>query len=216
MPLHLKFKSVINSPEKQKVDIFMKIYLASKSPRRRELLTQMGVEFELLSVDIPEVLYPNELPKDYSMRITEEKLTYAWQSLLESKKPILPVLCADTEVVQDNKVYGKPRDYQDAFDMIKSYAGRSHLVLTSVGIRYHQHQKILLNETWVSFASMSDADIHRYLSENTYQDKAGAYGIQSFIGQYITKIDGCFYAVMGLPLHSVRKLLDTLDRQHSE
>lgn len=185
----------------------MKIYLASQSPRRRELLTQMGVEFELLPVDVPEILKPQELPKDYSMRITKEKLTCAWQNLLDSQKPILPVLCADTEVVQDQKVYGKPRDYQDAFEMIKSYSGRSHLVLTSVGVIYHEYQEILLNETWVSFANMNDADIHHYLSFNTYQDKAGAYGIQSYIGQFITKIDGCFYSVMGLPLHTVRVLL---------
>lgn len=188
----------------------MKIYLASQSPRRRELLKQMGVEFELLGVNIPEVIKPNESPEDYSLRITQEKLDNAWQHLLEGEQTVRPILCADTEVIQDQKIYGKPRDYQDAFDMIKSYSGRTHLVLTSVGIRYHEHKELQLNQTMVSFANMTDAEIHHYLSFNNHIDKAGAYGIQSYIGQYITKIDGCFYSVMGLPLHTTRQMLDRL------
>jgi len=110
----------------------MKIYLASKSPRRRELLAQMGVEFELLLVDTPEVIAPNETPDMYSMRVTKEKLDAAWATIMQDQLTVMPVLCADTEVVLDDKILGKPRDKQDAFNMLKSYSGRSHQVITSV------------------------------------------------------------------------------------
>lgn len=193
--------------------IKMKIYLASKSPRRKELLTLMGVDFDLLLVDAPEIIAPNERPEDYSMRITKEKLEAAWQELNQNAMPVLPVLCADTEVVLDEKILGKPESYDHAFSMIKSYSNRSHQVLTSVGVQYHDYQKIMMNTTVVTFASMSDADIHQYLAGGDYQGKSGAYGIQSFLGQFISKIDGCFYSVMGLPLNSVRLLLKEIHIQ---
>ncbi len=185
----------------------MKIYLASKSPRRRELLAQMGIAFDLLLVDTPEVIAPGETPEMYSIRVTEEKIDAAWQKMLNGKLPIRPVLCADTEVVLDNKILGKPQDYQDAFNMLKNYSGRSHQVITSVGLKYDDYKKIMMKKTSVTFAIMPDEAIHDYLSMNDYQDKAGSYGIQSYIGQYISNIDGCFYSVMGLPLNVVRELL---------
>ncbi|WP_165481139.1 Maf family protein [Legionella impletisoli] len=188
----------------------MKIYLASKSPRRRELLKQMGVEFEVLSIDTPEVVLPNEPPKHYSMRITNEKLSAAWDKMVTDNLPPMPILCADTEVVCDGVILGKPRNYEDAFSMLKHYSGRSHEVMTSVGIKYFEHQELEINITTVYFARMSDAEIHRYLALEDYKDKAGAYGIQSYIGQFIYRIDGCFYSVMGLPLYLVRELLSRL------
>src|SRR3990167_2229566 len=100
----------------------MKIYLASKSPRRRELLTQMGIDFELLLVDTHEIIVPNETPEIYSKRITQEKLEAAWKKMLKEKLSPMPALCADTEVVLDNMILGKPRDYQDEFNMLKSYS----------------------------------------------------------------------------------------------
>jgi septum formation protein len=196
---HSLFKKSISS---------MKIYLASKSPRRSELLTLMGVDFELLLLDIPEVIATEESPEAYSMRITKEKLEASWEKAVHDKLPLLPVLCADTEVVLDDKVLGKPENYDDAFTMLKSFSGRSHSVLTSVGLRYFDKQKIILNTTKVTFATMSDQDIHHYLALGDYIGKSGSYGIQSYMGQFITKIDGCFYSVMGLPLNSVRVLLD--------
>lgn len=110
----------------------MKIYLASKSPRRRELLAQMGVEFDLLLVDTPEVIAPNETAEMYSMRVTKEKLDAANAKIMRDHLTVMPVLCADTEVVLDGKIMGKPRDRQDAYNMLKSYSGRSHQVITSV------------------------------------------------------------------------------------
>lgn len=185
----------------------MKIYLASKSPRRRELLQQMGIEFEVLSIDVPEERALNETAEIYSKRITNEKLNAAWDKIIKNNLAVLPVLCADTEVVLNQQILGKPQDYQDAFSMLKSYSGRSHQVITSVGLKYYTYQKIAMNVTTVYFASISDAEIHNYLATGDYKDKAGGYGIQSSIGQFIYKIDGCFYSVMGLPLNTVRELL---------
>ena len=194
----------------------MKIYLASKSPRRKELLEQMEIPFEILSVDTPEIVKPNESPSDYSKRITQEKLHAAWDTIMHEQLKVLPVLCADTEVVLDNKVLGKPHDENDAFNMLRRYSGQSHQVITSVGLIYGDYEQIQLNTTWVTFAKMTDEHIQHYLASGNYKDKAGAYGIQSYIGQFISRIDGCFYSVMGLPLNTVREMLDDLNLYLSE
>ena len=122
----------------------MKLYLASKSPRRRELLEQMEVEFEILPIDTPEVVAPNEASDAYSKRITKEKLDAAWKTIIQDHLPPLPVLCADTEVVLDGVILGKPIDEHDAFQMIQRYAGKTHEVITSVGITFYDYQKIHL------------------------------------------------------------------------
>lgn len=189
----------------------MKIYLASKSPRRRALLMQMGVEFAVLAIEVPEERASNETAEMYSERITGEKLNVAWDNIIKNKLPTLPVLCADTEVVVDEQTLGKPQDYEHAFAMLKNYSGRSHQVITSVGVRYFTHQKIVLNKTIVYFAPIPDIEIHKYLALGDYKDKAGSYGIQSYIGQFIYKIEGCFYSVMGLPLHECCGLMTCPD-----
>jgi septum formation protein len=190
----------------------MKIYLASKSPRRRELLAQMGIEFELLEMDIPEIIAPNETPEMYSMRVTKDKLDAANEKIIRDHLMLMPVLCADTEVVLDGKILGKPRHRQDAYNMLKSYSGRSHDVITSVGVNYLDYKNVIMQKTIVSFEEMSDAEINHYLDLGDYKDKAGSYGIQSYIGQFISNIDGCFYSVMGLPLNAVRVLLKDLEK----
>lgn len=194
----------------------MKIYLASKSPRRKELLTQMAIPFVLLPIDTPEIVKPNETPEHYSTRITQEKLHAAWQNIIDKQREILPVLCADTEVVLGDKILGKPHDEHDAFNMLRQYSGQSHRVITSVGLIYQDYEVIRLNTTWVTFAEMTDDDIQRYLATDNFKDKAGAYGIQSYIGQFISRIDGCFYSVMGLPLNTTREMLDDLQTYLSE
>lgn len=190
----------------------MNIYLASKSPRRRQLLEQIGMDFDLLLVDTPEIIAPNEIAEDYSLRVTSEKLVAAEAKMLEEQLPIRPILCADTEVVLDGTIMGKPQDKQDAFAMLKSFSGRSHQVITSVGVIFKDYQKVVLQETIVSFAELSDEAINQYLSTDNYKDKSGSYGIQSAIGQYIRSINGCFFSVMGLPLNAVRELLFDLQR----
>jgi septum formation protein len=188
----------------------MKIYLASKSPRRRELLKQMEVEFEILRIDTPEIVATNETSDFYSKRITKEKLEAAWESIIQGQLPPLPVLCADTEVVLDGVILGKPVDEQDAFDMIKRFTGKTHEVITSVGITYYDYQKIEMNKTLVTFSNITDSEIKHYLTSGNYKDKSGGYGIQSYIGQFISHIDGCFYSVMGLPLNTVKEMLNDL------
>ncbi len=190
----------------------MRIYLASKSPRRKELLQQMEIPFELLLIDTPEIVKPNEPPEEYSKRITLEKLQAAWQKIQTESRPSLPVLCADTEVILDGKILGKPQSKNDAFNMLKRYSERTHQVITSVGLIYQEYKIIQMNTTSVSFAKMTDEHINHYLSTDNYKDKAGSYGIQSYIGQFISRIDGCFYSVMGLPLHTVRTILDDFNQ----
>ena len=189
----------------------MKIYLASKSPRREELLTQMGVVFDRLLIDTPEICMPEETAEKYSMRVTKEKLDAAWAMIMQDNLTVLPVLCADTEVVLDEKVLGKPQSSEEAFKMLKSYSGRSHEVITSVGITFFDYQKMVLHKTKVTFAEMSDADINNYLATGNYKGKSGSYGIQSYIGQFISRIEGCFYSVMGLPLNTVREMINDLN-----
>ena len=173
----------------------------------------MGIQFDVLSVDTPEILAPGETAKLYSMRVTKEKLIAAKTKMLQENLTIRPILCADTEVVLDGKILGKPRDSQDAFNMLQSYSGRSHEVITSVGITYFDYQKVLMQKTIVTFAEIPKAAINHYLESDNYQDKSGSYGIQSYIGQFISHIDGCFYSVMGLPLNTVRELLMDLESE---
>ena len=196
--------------------LHMKIYLASKSPRRRELLQQMEVEFEILVVDTPEIVAPNETPEIYSKRVTQEKMEAAWEKIIQDKLPPMPVLCADTEVILDGIILGKPQNKDEAFQMIKNYAGRTHEVITSVGLKYKTYQKIEMNKTLVTFANMTAPDIEHYLRSDNYKDKAGSYGIQSYIGQFISCIEGCFYSVMGLPLNTVRLMLNDLNTYANE
>lgn len=191
----------------------MRIYLASKSPRRQELLAQMGVVFDLLLIDTPEVLLPNEAAETYSKRVVQEKMDAAWACITQDKRTVMPVLCADTEVVFDGVILGKPHDYQDAFNMLKNYSGRSHDVITSVGVTWFNYQKIVMHKTRVTFADLTDEDINRYLATDNYKDKAGSYGIQSYIGQFISHIEGCFYSVMGLPLNATRELLLKVEQE---
>lgn len=185
----------------------MKIYLASKSPRRRELLTQMGIQFDLLPVDTPEIIALGETAEVYSTRVTKEKLEAAKIKIIQDHLTPMPVLCADTEVILDGKILGKPCNRQEAYHMLKSLSDRSHQVITSVGVTHFDYQNIVMEKTTVTFASLSDTDINYYLATGDYKDKSGSYGIQSYIGQFIRKIDGCFYSVMGLPLNTVRELL---------
>ena len=187
--------------------ITSKIYLASKSPRRAELLKQMQIDFDTLLIDLPEIVKPNENYLEYSTRICEEKASAAWEYLQSTNLPIHPILTADTEVIYNNQVIGKPLDYNDAFKIWKMLLGNKHLVITTITLKYNNFKKTLTSSSWVHFDTPSDDEIHAYLATGDYQDKSGAYGIQSYAGQFIQKIDGCFYSIMGLPLNNVRKLL---------
>lgn len=187
-----------------------KIYLASKSPRRRELLSQMGQQFEVLAIDIPEEVAFGEDYLAYSRRICREKAEAGWNHIFENSLAVHPVLTADTEVVHNGEVLGKPANYDAAFKMWQRLQNDRHLVITSLTLKYEGFCKTLTRESWVHFDAVSDEEIHHYLATGDYKDKSGSYGIQSYAGQFIKKIDGCFYSIMGLPLNAIRQLLQEL------
>lgn len=195
------------------------IYLASKSPRRRELLHQIGIQFEVLmmrdsperSVDVPEIVRPNELPQDYVTRITNTKAQVAWKVSLMRKLPLRPVLAADTAVVLDGIIYGKPKNRDDAQAMLTHLSGRTHQVLTSVAIHYHEQHKECTQISEVTFCTLNKDQIDWYCATQEPDDKAGSYAIQGIAAQFISHISGSYSGIMGLPLFETAKLLSEIE-----
>lgn len=196
-----------------------KIYLASKSPRRRELLHQIGVEFELLTLrtqlprgpDVSEEIHEGEAAADYVARVTREKAAFAWQVLLARKLPLKlplhPVLAADTTVVIDEKILGKPADMADAKAMLRLLSGRTHQVLTSVVVQSHDQVWQNTHTSEVTFANLPEAAIDAYCLTAEPYDKAGAYAIQGWAAMFIQHIAGSYSSIMGLPLFETAQLL---------
>ncbi len=193
-----------------------KIYLASKSPRRRELLRQIGVDFELLllrSKDtknadaINEEVLSGELPHDYVKRISREKADFAWHSLKERRLLLRPILTADTSVVLDNKILGKPEDKKEAAAMLRELSGKTHKVLTCVTVRKEDLLLQEVQESEVTFSVLADDIIDHYCDTLEPYDKAGAYGIQGLAAKFITNISGSYSGIVGLPLYETTKLL---------
>ncbi len=183
------------------------LYLASKSPRRLELLRQLGIEPGLLDIDVPEVRQPGEPPADYVSRVAREK---AGAGLLQvMAAPGALVLGADTEVVRGDTVYGKPEDAADAARMLRELSGRSHEVITVVWVLSAAREAHAIQRTEVQFSELSEADIARYLASGEWQGKAGAYGIQGRAGAFIPRVTGSYTSVMGLPMHETAKLLES-------
>jgi len=193
-----------------------KIYLASKSPRRRELLRQIGVDFELLLLGsqdtentdaVNEDVLPGEFPHDYVRRISREKADFAWHSLKQRRLLPRPVLTADTTVVLNNKILGKPQDKNEAAAILRELSGETHKVLTCVTVRTKDQLLQALQESEVTFASLSDDTISHYCNTLEPYDKAGAYGIQGLAAKFITRISGSYSGIVGLPLYETTKLL---------
>lgn len=193
-----------------------KIYLASKSPRRRELLRQVGIDFEVLLLrdapprgpDVTELVLPGELPDAYVARVTKEKAQAAWDAVVARRLFAHPVLAADTTVVIDQEILGKPANRDQAIAMLSKLAGNTHQVLTSIAIKY-QHQLLQCTQTSaVTFAALSDAQIAAYCDSAEPYDKAGGYGIQGMAARFITHISGSYSGIMGLPLYETTDLLD--------
>jgi septum formation protein len=181
------------------------LYLASQSPRRRQLLGQLGVEFRLLDLDVDEVRGPGEAAADYVRRVAREK---AGAGLLEVVAvPNAVVLGADTEVVLDGEVFGKPRDQAHAADMLRRLSGRSHEVITAVSLVSAGREAQAVSNSQVRVAALSDADIAAYLASGEWEGKAGAYAIQGRFEAHIEHLSGSYSGVMGLPLHDTMKLL---------
>ncbi|PHS69661.1 MAG: septum formation inhibitor Maf [Methylophaga sp.] len=184
---------------------FPSIYLASGSPRRSELLTQIGVDFSVLSVDVDESRFEDETPVEYVQRVAIAKAKAGSDAL--GKQSPLPVLGADTSVVLGNDVLGKPVDDINARIMLKRLSGTSHQVLTAVAIVSEQHILCKLNTSSVTFAELSDADIDWYISTKEGVDKAGGYAVQGFAALFITEIQGSYSGIMGLPIRETGELL---------
>jgi septum formation protein len=192
-----------------------KIYLASKSPRRRELLRQIGVEFELLLLrdhasrgpDVDESVRPDEVPEDYVTRVTLEKVNFAWQAMQGRRLPHRPVLAADTTVVIDGKILGKPADPAEAATMLRALSGQTHQVLTSVALRHDEDVWQKTQRSDVTFNTLSEDVIQAYCATPEPYDKAGGYGIQGKGAIFISHIAGSHSGIMGLPLCEVAGLL---------
>jgi septum formation protein len=192
-----------------------KIYLASKSARRRELLRQIGVEFELLLLrdqtprgpEVSEEVRPGEAADDYVARVTREKAECAHHTMLWRKLPIRPVLAADTTVVVDGRILGKPAGYAEATEMLRQLSGRTHEVLTSIVVRHQDDTWQLTQRSMVRFAQLPEAAIHAYCMTAEPYDKAGGYGIQGMAAVFIEEIVGSYSGIMGLPLCETAQLL---------
>lgn len=185
------------------------IYLASKSPRRRKLLRQLNLKFKSFSVEMDEIIHPNEKPSHSVIRLSKEKLNLA---KLKVKKGI--VITADTIVVLNKTVLGKPADKKDAFRILKLLSGKTHFVYTGYSIFNFTNNKMIseYENTEVTFRDLSDEEIKEYINGGSPMDKAGAYGIQDDFGAvFIKKINGCYYNVVGLPLakfyHALLRIL---------
>lgn len=192
------------------------IYLASKSPRRQELLNQIGVRFTVLDVPaqdtvhfdmVDESVLAHENATDYVNRLSRDKANYAWQFLVSHNKPKYPVLTADTTVVLNNDILGKPQNKVEAFVMIERLSGKTHQVLTSVAIRKDDFLVQVLQTSRVTFASLSPEEIMSYIGTGEPYDKAGGYGIQGVAGKFIKYIEGSYSGIMGLPLYETSELL---------
>jgi septum formation protein len=187
------------------------LILASSSPRRRELLAQVGYKFEVRPAQINEDPRDGENPIAYVTRLAREKAEAVFRELTAAspksgKKPA--VLGADTTVTLDNMIVGKPQDAADAARMLRMLSGRTHRVITGVALVTEESTEVAAEATGVQFLTLSDEEIAAYVATGEPMDKAGAYGIQGHAARWIPRIQGCYFNVMGLPLALVCTLLE--------
>ena len=189
------------------------IYLASQSPRRRQLLEQLGVSCQLLLPDADEdsealeVVLAGEAPTAYVQRVTQLKLDAAVARLKRRGLPPAPVLCSDTTVAMARRIYGKPENERDARRMLGELAGATHRVLTAVAVQHGRKRLQALSVSRVTFAPMSLVQIRAYVASGEPMGKAGAYAVQGRVAMFISHISGSYSGIMGLPLHETAQLL---------
>lgn len=189
------------------------IYLASQSPRRRQLLEQLGVRHELLlpepgeDTESIEAALPGEAPARYVRRVTGLKLDAALLRLKQRGLPPAPVLCSDTTVAMGRAIYGKPADARDAARMLRELSGATHRVLTAVAVQQGRKRSEALSDSRVTFAAMTLAQVRSYVEGGEPMGKAGAYAIQGRAAAYISHISGSYSGIMGLPMHETAQLL---------
>ncbi|MFN7087531.1 MAG: Maf family protein [Burkholderiales bacterium] len=196
-----------------------RIYLASRSPRRRELLKQIGVNFELLLLredprrggDVDETPLPGEPADVYALRVAGAKAGIAVRQIAQRGLPFHPVLAADTTVVLDEHILGKPADAAQAAQMLKALSGRGHRVISAVAIAAGERIETRLSVSTVQFRELAEAEIRRYITSGEPFGKAGGYAIQGRAAAFVTRIEGSYSGIMGLPLAETAELLHKFD-----
>ncbi len=193
------------------------IYLASQSPRRRQLLEQLGIEYQLLlpnakgdeeeDAEALEEAVSGESPSHYVQRVTQLKLDAALRRLNRRKLPAAPVLCSDTTVAIGRTIYGKPEDAKDAARMLGELSGTTHRVLTAVTIGSARKRMAALTDSKVTFADMTRAQIKSYVDSGEPMGKAGAYAIQGRAAAFVSHMSGSYSGIMGLPMYETAQLL---------
>lgn len=184
-----------------------RIYLSSGSPRRREILEQLGMHLERIHADIDESVLPGESAVAYTERLALSKAEAGWRVVMSCGLPSRPLLAADTTVAMDGEIFGKPENADDARRMLRLFSGRSHQAITSVAVREGDKVQLKTSVTDVFFRPLSEQDIERYLDSGEPFDKAGAYGIQGKAGVFVERIHGSHSGVMGLPIFETAALL---------
>jgi len=183
------------------------VYLASRSPRRAELLEQLGIVCTIVPADIDETPNMLETSDAYVKRLAVEKAKAGFHLVVSNTWPKMPVLAADTTVSIDGEILGKPQDDEDAYRMLRLMSGRWHEVHTGVAIAYQAGLVMDISSTRVLMDDLSDATIRAYIATGEPNDKAGAYGIQGLAGALIKRIEGSYSGVMGLPVYETTQLL---------
>jgi len=193
-----------------------RIYLASRSPRRRELLRQIGVHFDLLAfrggergedADVDEAPLDGETAERYVERLALTKAEAGMRRLLWRRLPRQPLLAADTTLEMDGRIIGKPASPEDAVRILRSLSARSHRVLTAVAVTDGERTRSALSISQVRFRAIDEAELHRYVATGEPLDKAGAYGIQGRAAVFVEHISGSYTGIMGLPLYETAQLL---------
>jgi septum formation protein len=197
------------------------IYLASRSPRRRELLSQIGVRYNLVlfrsrpeaQEDVNEEPQPGEAPSAYVERVARAKAEAGWRRVAQRSLPQAPVLAADTTVALDGRIFGKPTDRDNAASMLAALSGKRHEVLTAVALAQGDWLESSLQVSEVAFKQLAAEEIRQYVATGECDDKAGAYAIQGRAARFIVDMRGSYSGVMGLPLYETSRLLDKLPRR---
>ena len=187
------------------------LYLASKSPRRAELLARLGLDFGVLDLDIPEHRQPNEPAEEYVRRVAREKAGAGLLTVMSVPQAL--VLGADTEVILDDEVFGKPRDAADAAAMLRRLSGRTHQAVTAVSLVSASREAQAVSVSEVSFAELGEDEIAAYVATGQADGKAGAYGIQGAAERVVRHLSGSYSGVMGLPLFETSRLLKSFGVQ---
>ncbi|MCX4187587.1 Maf family protein [Methylophaga sp. OBS4] len=188
---------------------FPSLYLASKSPRRRELLQQMAVDFAVISPEVDESVIDGEAPEQYVRRIALSKAEAGKALLSDADRK--PVLAADTAVVLNKQIFGKPVDEQDARTMLKQLSGQTHQVMTAIALAFEQQLESSVSISEVTFAELSEQQIDWYLQTGEGADKAGGYAVQGLAALFIEQIRGSYSGIMGLPIRETGQLLIRMD-----